>query len=226
MVFHSSFRGHTAQLASSIVEGARRVPEVDVAAMRVEEVDQNWDLLHRADAIVFGSPTYIGSVSSEFKKFVERLAGEIWLKRRWANKLAAGFPVSGGLSGDKLACLSQMTIFAAQMGMIWVNVPYLRTRTSEGGAELCLNRMSGYLGLMAQADALKEAGEAIPRDDHATAEYFGEHIAMVARQFALGRSQAPALPFGTNRVEQLELEGSPKSLFELDANPDRPGFRS
>jgi NAD(P)H dehydrogenase (quinone) len=39
--------------------------------------------------------------------------------RLWQGKLAAGFTKFGGLSGDKLAVLQQLNIFAMQHGMLW-----------------------------------------------------------------------------------------------------------
>src|ERR1700755_3436223 len=122
IVFHSAYRGSPRALAEAIARGARRVEGTSTSLIPVDDVEDHWEDLHRADAIVLGSPTYVGSVSAAFKSFIERLAGDVWLERMWLNKVAGGFTVSSGPSGDKLNTLQDLAIFAAQLGMIWVPV--------------------------------------------------------------------------------------------------------
>ncbi len=192
IVYYSHFKGSTQRLAEAIARGARTVPDTDVALIPVDEVDSQWARLHASDAIVFGTPTYIGSVAAKFKEFVEKLAGEVWLERMWVNKIAAGFTVSAGRSGDKLACLQQLVTFAAQMGMIWVPLRITGGNYSTQGSEGDLNRMAGYLGVMAQANIDQGPELAPPPSDLQTAELHGHHIANVTRQFARGRREHPA----------------------------------
>ena len=40
----------------------------------------------------------------------------------WKDKIAAGFTNSGSRSGDKLATLIQLALFAARHGMHWINL--------------------------------------------------------------------------------------------------------
>jgi multimeric flavodoxin WrbA len=188
ILYYSNFRGQTEKLAEAIERGAKRVPDTDVTILRVEEAEQHWHRLHDSDAIIFGSPTYIGSVAARFKQFIELLSGDVWLNRLWVNKIAAGFTVSAGRSGDKLNCLQQLVIFAAQMGMIWVPLPLLGGNYSSQGSEADLNRMAGYIGVMAQANIDEPAEIAPPAADIRTAEIHGEHVANVARAFVLGRN--------------------------------------
>jgi NAD(P)H dehydrogenase (quinone) len=187
ILYYSNFRGQTEKLAEAIQRGAKRVPDTDVVLLRVEDAEQHWHRLHDSDAIVFGTPTYIGSVAARFKQFIELLSGDVWLKRMWVNKIAAGFTVSAGRSGDKLNCLQQLVIFASQMGMIWVPVKILGGNYSSQGSEEDLNRMAGYIGIMAQANIDEPAEIAPPPADIRTAELHGEHIAEVTRAFVLGR---------------------------------------
>jgi NAD(P)H dehydrogenase (quinone) len=44
------------------------------------------------------------------------------MEQRWADKLAAGFTNSGSQNGDKQNTLLQFVTFAAQHGMLWVNL--------------------------------------------------------------------------------------------------------
>lgn len=207
IVYFSQYRGHTQVLADAIQRGAESVPSVSVVSIPVESVEEHWNDLHQADAIVFGSPTYVGSVAAKFKEFIEKLAGEVWLKRLWTGKLAGGFTSSAGQSGDKLNCLQQLVVFAAQMGMIWVSVPVLGGKYSSKGGDEDINRLGGYLGVMAQANIDEGPETAPPQSDRLTAEVYGAHIAKTAREIKEGRqrlqSDAPVV-----------FEGRPKNLIE------------
>ncbi|MEM7543688.1 MAG: flavodoxin family protein, partial [Pseudomonadota bacterium] len=204
--------------AKAIARGAESVAGTQVFLIPVEAVDQHWTTLHGADAIVFGTPTYIGSVAAKFKEFVEKLAGQVWLERMWLNKIAAGFTVSAGRSGDKLNCLQQLVVFAAQMGMIWVPVRITGGNYSSQGGESDLNRMAGYLGVMAQANIDEPPELAPPPSDIETAEMHGHHIATITQQFAMGRR---AIPADYDRFANAQTpEHKPATLSELMEQPD------
>lgn len=186
IVYHSSFRGNIARLAQRIAAGAARVEDAEVRLVPIEDIDQHWAWLHECHAMVFGSPTYVGSVSAAFKGFIEMLAGQVWLERLWLNKVAGGFTCSAGRSGDKFNCLLDLLVFATQMGMVWVPMPMTGGNYSSTGSEGDLNRMAGYLGVMAQANIDEPAELAPPESDLMTAELYGEHLAKVAAAMAKG----------------------------------------
>ncbi len=209
IVYFSSYRGATAELAAAVATGAARVPGVAVSCISTTEVDWHWARLHASDAIIFGSPTYVGGVAARFKDFIESCAGDVWVHRLWLNKLAGGFTVSSGRSGDKLHCLMDLLVFAMQMGMIWVPVPITGGNYSSQGSEADLNRMAGYLGVMAQANIDEPAGQAPPASDLQTAALYGEHVAWNARRMVLGRALLPGgLQPGPPSV------GVPATLFD------------
>ncbi|MGY4255389.1 multimeric flavodoxin WrbA [Bradyrhizobium sp. USDA 4516] len=88
--------------------------------MPVENVEQNWDRLMDAEALIFGTPTYMGAASAALKAFQEATSRAVMSKGyRWKDKLAAGFANSGAHAGDKLSTLIQLALFAAQHGMHW-----------------------------------------------------------------------------------------------------------
>ena len=189
--------------------GAASVDGVDATAVAVEDVAAHWSLLHRSDALIFGSPTYVGSVAARFKEFIESCAGDVWTRRLWLNKLAGGFTVGAGRSGDKFNCLMDLVVFATQMGMIWVPVPITGGNYSSSGSEADLNRMAGYLGVMAQANVDEPAGVAPPRSDLDTASLYGAHVAWNAARMASGaRVITGGLQPGT------APPGPPASLFD------------
>ena len=169
IVYHSPY-GHTAKVANCIALGATQVG-VTVHEMDIEHID--WDVLDQADAIVMGCPTYMGNLTSGLKIFMEQ-SSKRWLARSWQGKLAAGFTNGGGLSGDKLAVLQQINLFAMQHGMLWSGLPLMPTGRNVSD----LNRMSSFLGLMTQSDnAPVEVTP--PTGDLETAIWFGEYIALL-----------------------------------------------
>ena len=212
IVYDSSFKGQTEVLANSVAEGARSVDGTEVYVIHVDDVPGCWNDLHTADAIIFGSPTYIGSVTGKFKLFIEQLAGEVWLKRMWKNKLAAGFTVSAGRSGDKMSCLQQMIVFASQMAMIWIPQHVLGGNYSTKGSEKDMNRLAGYLGVMAQANIDEPPEVSPPKSDRDTAWEHGRHVAQVASQFVAGQK---ALPIEEETKYDADDEGRPLGLDEL-----------
>ena len=209
VVYFSRYRGATAALAAAVAEGAARVPDVSVHCVSTTDVDQHWALLHSSDALIFGSPTYVGGVAARFKDFIESCAGDVWVRRLWLNKLAGGFTVSSGRSGDKLHCLMDLLVFAMQMGMIWVPVPVTGGNYSTRGSEADLNRMAGYLGVMAQANIDEPTSLAPPTSDLETASLYGEHVAWNARQLVLGRALLPG-----GREPGIPAPGVPDTLFD------------
>lgn len=130
IVYHSA-TGTTARLAEAVADGCHSVPEVTAALLRIEAADIEQGRYHnrtvinaidRADAVIFGSPTFMGSVSAQFKAFADATAGEYWGEQLWADKIAAGFTVGTGYCGDTLHSLHYLQILAAQQGMLWAGL--------------------------------------------------------------------------------------------------------
>ena len=169
VIYHSNY-GHTKRVAEAVVTGARQqLPETQARAVDVHDVD--WDFVDAADLLVFGSAVYMGSVTAEFKTFMDETSKR-WYHRQWEGKWAAGFANSGGLSGDKLAVLQQICLYTMQHGMNWIGLPLMPT----GHSDTDLNRLSSFLGLMTQS------GDAPPEEtpcqgDIDTAVWFGDHLA-------------------------------------------------
>lgn len=101
VIYHSGY-GHTQRLAQSVAEGANAQLIAIDADGNITESD--WAALDAADAIVMGSPTYMGSVSWQFKKFADASSKQ-WMSGAWKDKVAGGFTISANLSGDKLSTL-------------------------------------------------------------------------------------------------------------------------
>jgi NAD(P)H dehydrogenase (quinone) len=73
-----------------------------------------WHLLAKADGIIFGSPTYMGGPSWQFKKFADA-SSKPWFSQEWKDKVFAGFTNSASMNGDKLGTLDYMFHLSSSM---------------------------------------------------------------------------------------------------------------
>ncbi|MFE9552536.1 flavodoxin family protein [Streptomyces sp. NPDC006692] len=186
---HSGF-GHTSVLAEAVREGAADTGAT-VHLVKVDEItEEQWALLDTADAIVFGSPTYMGTASGAFHVFAEATSKR-WATRSWQDKLAAGFTNSGSKSGDKLHTLQFFSVLAAQHGMHWINLGLPSGWHSSTASENDLNRLGFYLGAGAQTDT-DRGPDGVHKADIATAEHLGRRVAAQAAVYAAGRAAVAA----------------------------------
>jgi NAD(P)H dehydrogenase (quinone) len=193
VVYHSE-GGRTKALAEAVVRGAVEVEGVEARTLDVSEARREADVLAEADAIVFGSPTYMGSASAAFKSFMDGTA-PVWALQGWRDKLAAGFTHSAAPSGDKLGTLLQLAIFAAQHGMIWVGLGLPPSYASASGpAERDdLNRLGSHLGAMAQSPP--GSGARPSEGDLRTCVHLGRRVAEHAVRFSAGgKGLLPSTP--------------------------------
>ncbi|MFG2454382.1 flavodoxin family protein [Streptomyces sp. NPDC048512] len=187
IAYHSGY-GHTAVLAEAVRTGALEAG-AEVHLIQVDEItDAQWEQLDASDAVVFGSPTYMGTASGAFHVFAEA-SSKRWFGQDWKDKLAAGFTNSGSKSGDKLHTLQFFQILAAQHGMNWVNLGLHPGWNNSAGSEHDLNRLGVFAGAAA-ATNVDEGPDAVHPSDIATAEHLGRRIAETARVFTLGRAAA------------------------------------
>lgn len=180
VVYHSGY-GHTAMQAKAVARGAEKVAGAEVTLLTAEEAQTQWELLKSSDAIIFGSPTYMGSASAQFKEFMDA-SSRAWYARDWQDKVAAGFTTSASQSGDKLNTLIQLAVFAAQHGMIWVGQDLLPGNNNSKGSVNDLNRLGGFLGAMAQANSDQGPEYGPIASDLLTAEHLGERVATIAQR--------------------------------------------
>jgi NAD(P)H dehydrogenase (quinone) len=186
VVYHSGY-GHTAKQAEAVAEGAGRVDGADVSSVPVGDLEDAesaaWAQLDEADALIFGCPTYMGSVSAEMKKFMEASSGR-WMEHKWADKLAAGFTNSGSQNGDKQNTLVSIATFAAQHGMVWINLNLMPGNNNSKGSVDDLNRLGSFMGAMAQSDIDVGPDVAPTASDLETARKLGERVALCAKRWA------------------------------------------
>jgi multimeric flavodoxin WrbA len=188
VVYHSGY-GHTQAIAEAVVAGARAVAGIKATLIPVGEAEGREAELDAADAIIFGSPTYMGGVSADFAKFKDWTSKK-WMTRSWQDKLAAGFTVSASWGGDKQNTIYQLLTLAQQHGMVWVGLGLAAGNNHSKGSVDDLNRTGASLGVMAQANA-DQGNEGIGQSEFATARALGKRVAeAVLRWKALPLAQA------------------------------------
>lgn len=177
VVYHSGY-GHTQRIAQEVAAGA------DAELLSID-ADGNlpeggWEQLAAADAIVFGTPTYMGGPSWQFKKFADA-SSKAWFSRAWQDKFFAGFSVSASLNGDKGQTLAYLNTLAAQHGGLWISLGLAPANTL-AATRNDVNNLGGSVGLLVQAPS--DAGaDKIPQGDVDTARKFGERVAATVQKF-------------------------------------------
>jgi NAD(P)H dehydrogenase (quinone) len=167
VVYHSGY-GHTQRVAEFVAKGAG----AELVAIDAEGnlTDAQWATLDAADAIIMGSPTYMGMASWQFKKFADATSKK-WFTSAWKDKVAGGFTVSASPSGDKLSTLQYFITLSMQQGMIWVGQPAMNDGT--------INRIGSNSGVMAQCGP-QDPADKIPQGDLDTAQAYGKRVTEVA----------------------------------------------
>ncbi|MDQ6881301.1 MAG: flavodoxin family protein [Pseudomonadota bacterium] len=177
IVYHSGY-GHTQRMAQAVAQGAGgQLLAIDADG---NLTDGGWEQLKAADAIIFGSPTYMGSVSWQFKKFADA-SSKAWFVQDWKDKLFAGFTNSAAMNGDKASTLTYMFTLAMQHGGLWVGLGILPSST-KGAARNDPNYLGSYSGAIAQSPSDASAGDMLAGDLE-TAARFGRRVAEIAARW-------------------------------------------
>lgn len=185
VVYHSGY-GHTERMALAIAEGAGA--ELLLIDPQGNLAEGSWEKLDNADAILFGSPTYMGGPSWQFKKFADE-SSKPWFTNKWQDKIFGGFTNSASINGDKLNTLEYFFLLAGQHGGIWVNMD-IKPANTKAAVRDDLNRMGSSIGAMAQTDA-DASPEEMSVGDLETARSYGRRVARLAQQFLQGKTSQP-----------------------------------
>jgi NAD(P)H dehydrogenase (quinone) len=177
VVYHSGY-GHTQRMAQSVADGA----SAELLAIDAEGnlPEGGWETLAAADAIIMGSPTYMGSVSWQFKKFADA-SSKPWFGQAWKDKVFAGFTNSATMNGDKLSTLHYFFTLAMQHSGVWVGTGMMPSN-SKAAQRNDVNYVGSFSGAMAQSPSDAGANEMLPGDLE-TARLFGERVAAVTSKF-------------------------------------------
>ncbi|ELB2891562.1 flavodoxin family protein [Vibrio alginolyticus] len=173
----------TGTLAKSITKGIKEEgSNIEILEHKIsgkEIVDGRFvnpslfESLLTCDAIIMGSPTYMGGVSAQFKAFADA-SSEYWSEQLWANKVAAGFTSGSALNGDQSSSLNYLVTLANQHGMYWVGLDL-----AHGYRDLGLNRLGCQVGVVSQS-----SDGNVHCIDELSAQYLGKRVASVVAQLA------------------------------------------
>lgn len=140
LVLYYSTYGHIETMANAVAEGARaagatvdvkRVPEtapLDVAQKAHFKLDQaapvaTVEELANYDAIILGSPTRFGRVSSQMAAFLDQ-AGGLWASGALNGKVGAAFTSTASQHGGQETTLFSLITNLMHFGMVIVGLPY------------------------------------------------------------------------------------------------------
>lgn len=188
IVYFSGY-GHTVKQAEAVQRGACAVEGAQVTVLRIDQEgnlpDGSLELLARQDAIVYGSPTYLGGPAWQFKKFVDATS-KLWVKQALKDKVAAGFTNSASVNGDKFSTIQYLFTLSQQHGQVWVGTGLMPANKKEHGPA-DTNWSGGFAGALAISPSDASPEEAPRSGDLATAELLGQRVAGFARKLASAR---------------------------------------
>jgi NAD(P)H dehydrogenase (quinone) len=195
LVLYYSTWGHVEAMADAVAEGARSVPGVVVDVKRVPElvpesvaraahyktaqrapIAEPEELAHY-DAIVFGTP----NMAAQMRNFLDRTGG-LWAKGQLIGKVGSVFAVTGTQHGGQETTITSFHTTLFHHGMVVVGLPY----AFEGLARM--DEISGGTPYGATALAGGDGTRAASANELAGARFQGRHVAMIARELALGRA--------------------------------------
>ena len=174
VIYHSGY-GHTAKQAEAVANGA----SADLIAISEngEISDADWAKLDAAKAIIMGSPTYMGSVSWQFKKFADA-SSKKWFTQEWKNKIFAGFTNSATMNGDKFSTIQYLVTLAMQHSGVWIGTG-LMPANSKAAKHGDVNYVGGFGGALMTTPSEASADE-VNKGDLETARLLGARVAEFA----------------------------------------------
>jgi NAD(P)H dehydrogenase (quinone) len=197
-IVYYSLYGHVHAMAQAVAEGVRdagleaelfRVPETlpdeVIEKMGAKSFQKEFqklpvitpDELAKADAIIFGTPTRFGNMSSQMRSFLDATGG-IWRRGALAGKVGSVFTSSGTQHGGQESTILSMHITLLHHGMIIAGLPY----TFAG--QTTMDEITGCSPYGASTIA-GGSGERFPSaNELAGARYQGRYVARIARQLA------------------------------------------
>lgn len=185
IVYFSGY-GHTEKQAQAVERGAASVAGTQVTVLRIDQdgnLPDGWsETLAAQDAVIYGSPTYMGGPAWQFKKFADA-SSKLWVQQGLKDTLAAGFTNSASVNGDKFSTIQYLFTLSQQHGQVWVGTGLLPANKKENGPA-DVNWTAGFAGALAVSPSDASAEEAPRSGDLKTAELLGQRVAELAGKFA------------------------------------------
>jgi NAD(P)H dehydrogenase (quinone) len=192
LVLYYSTYGHIETMAAAVAEGARsagatvdikRVPEttpLEVAKAAHFKLDQaapiaKIDDLADYDAIIVGTGTRFGRISSQMASFLDQ-AGGLWMRGALNGKVGAAFTSTGTQHGGQETTLFSLITNLLHFGMIVVGLPY----SFQG--QMTLAEISGGSPYGATTIAAPDGSRQPSENELAGARHQGELVAQTAKK--------------------------------------------
>ncbi len=193
VLYYSSY-GHIERMATAVAEGASEIDGANVVVKRVPELvpeevarKSNFKLDQAApiaspgeladyDAIIFGTPTRFGNMSSQMRNFLDQTGG-LWAQGKLIGKVGSVF-TSTGTGGGNETTITSFWHTLAHHGLVIVGLPYASPELSDIGA---VRGGSPYgAATIAGADGSRSPSEA----ELKLASDQGRHVAGIAKRLA------------------------------------------
>jgi NAD(P)H dehydrogenase (quinone) len=200
ILYYSSY-GHVEAMALAEAEGVRagggeavvkRVPELvplDVAKTSGFKLGQpapiaTVDELLQYDAIIFGSPTRFGSVTSQMRSFLDQ-AGGLWAQGKLVGKVGSAFTSTATQHGGQESTILTFIPTLMHFGMVVVGLPY----SFQG--QMGLNEIMGGSPYGAATISGSDGSRKPSPIELEAARFQGRHVTMIAAKLA-GHASAAA----------------------------------
>ena len=181
-IIYFSGYGHTVKQAEAVEKGAASVSGVTVTTIKIPAdgtiEDSVWTTLADADAIIYGSPTYMGGPAWQFKKFADESSKQ-YATLAWQDKVAGGFTTSASVNGDKFNTITYFITLSQQHGQLWVGTGLQASNKLEHGPG-DVNWTAGYSGALAIAPSDSSPDQGSSEGDLETARLYGARVATAA----------------------------------------------
>ncbi|MFH0748587.1 MAG: flavodoxin domain-containing protein [Candidatus Bathyarchaeota archaeon] len=121
IVIYDSKTGNTEKMAKAVVEGAELVKDVTVTLLKVGS-PFSISKLNTADAIILGSPTRYGNVTSEMKEFLDAVKEHVDSKKLKLSEKIGGVFASYAWDGGWVTSILERTMNALGIHLITSSV--------------------------------------------------------------------------------------------------------
>ena len=111
-IVYDSRTNTTEKAAGFIADGLKSVSNIEARCFNIDEV--NFEYIHQSQLLIFGSPTYMASVTAKMKSWLESNAGKLKL----AGKLGGAFATEQYIHGGAENAIQEMLVFMMVMGMM------------------------------------------------------------------------------------------------------------
>jgi len=194
LVLYYSAYGHIETMADAIAEGARksgatvdvkRVPELvpeEVARASHFKLDQKAPIADPAelvnyDAIIVGTGTRYGRISSQMANFWDRTGG-LWAQGALIGKVGAAFTSTASQHGGQETTLLSLITNLLHQGMVISGMPY------SFPGQVRLDEVTGGTPYGASTIAAGDGSRAVSANELEGARFFGDHVAKIAARLA------------------------------------------